>query len=186
MEERGEVRGATLSMHWKYVEKRWGEKGLEKVEGRMEELGHPLRFREIERMRFYPLGYDVLLLRVIGEQFGFEDGDFEKMGEQEIKFSFFLRVFLHHFTSLSLIAEQAPKMLGEHYTRGEMEVLKADREQRKIVIRVGDFEVDPLYDEMFQGYFRGLLRMLLRKEGEVKETECMFEGDDFHRFVIEW
>ncbi len=186
MKIEGEARGVTLKSDWSYIKNKFGDEGVEKLEKRMKGLGRPLKFEEIKDTKFYPLGLDLISILVIKEIFDFNDKDLEKMGEGEVKFSIFAKLFFKHLVSLKKIAEECSKMFSKHYTRGEIKVKELSKEECYAKIRLVDFNVHPVYCSALKGYFKGMLNLALGKDVTVKETKCSHKGDPFHEFVINW
>ncbi len=183
----GEARGADLKNDWLYVKEKYGEEALKKVEERMAELGYPLKYDEISEMDFYPIGFDALSMLVIKEIFDFSEEDIMEMGENAIRFSIFLKIILRYLPSLKLFAKEANEIWGKHYTVGELEIENDGIERGEMVIKVKDFEIDPVYCPVLKAYFIELLKMMTaKKEIKVKEEKCVFRGDDICQFVLNW
>ncbi len=184
MKIEGEARGAAIKTDWSFVKDKFGEEGIKKIEKRMAELGHPLKYEEIKTMSFYPLGIDLLSILVIGKAFSFEEKDFVDMGRKAFRFSIFLKLFLRYFTSLEKMAEQAPKMFKKHYSIGSLRMKEI--EEKKAVVTLKNFDVHKVYCLTLQGYLPEVTSMVLNKEIKCEEVACTHEGDSYHEFVLTW
>ncbi len=184
MKVEGEARGVTIKTDWSFIKDEFGDEGLEKIEKRMAELGHPLKYEGIRTMSFYPLGLDLLSILVIGESFDFEEKDFVDMGRKAFRFSIFLKLFLRYFTSLKKMSEQAPKMFKKHYSIGSLEMKEI--EEKKAVVTLKDFDVHKVYCLTLKGYLTEVTSMVVNKEIRCEEVACTHEGDSHHEFVLTW
>jgi len=186
MDVEGEARGVALKDDLDFVLEEKGEQGLKKVEARMRELGYPLEYKEIRAMDFYPMGLANLLLLVIQETFNFNEQDLERWGGAIVKFSIFTKIFLKYFGSLKLIAREAPKIWGKHYTIGELEMPDFSKEKRYVILRIKNFKVHPIHCPLLKGMFSKITQMVVKSPTICKETKCMFKGDDYHELLLTW
>ena len=186
MDVEGEARGVALKDDLDFVLEEKGEEGLKKVELRMKELGYPLKYNEIRSMDFYPMGLANLLLLVIQETFNFNEQDLERWGGAIVKFSIFTKIFLKYFGSLKLIAREAPKIWGKHYTIGELEMPDFSKEKRYVILRIKKFKVHPIHCPLLKGMFSKITQMVVKSPTICKETKCMFKGDDYHELLLTW
>lgn len=182
----GESRGANIKVDFDFVLEIKGEKGLEKVENRMVELGYPLNYKNIKPMDFYPIGLDAIVLLSIKEIFNFNDGDIEKMGAAVVKFSPLMKVFMKYFSSLSLISGQIPGMWKKHYTMGKLIMFDFSDEKKYAIIREEDFKIHPVYCDIHKGYFTKVAQLVVKAPVVCQETKCMFKRDPYHEFLLTW
>jgi len=121
MQAKGEVRGVVLKTDEEYIIKEKGEEGVEKLERRLKELGHPIKYNEIKIMSFYPVGLRALSLLTIKEVFNFSDEDIRKMGTFATKMSLIIRLFTKYFLSKErVVMKESPKMWKKHWTVGKL------------------------------------------------------------------
>lgn len=182
----GEARGQVFTVDWDFINEKYGEKGIKKLEGKMRELGHPLIYKKIKTLGFYPLGLYVISLLSIKEIFNFNEKDIEEMGRSVVKFSLIMKIFLKYFTSLDLIARQVPATWRRHYTSGDFEMPEYSRERRYAVLRLRNFADHPVHCNLFSGYFAKLAQMVVGSPTTCQETKCVFKGDDYHELYITW
>lgn len=186
VELKGETRGVNLKIDLDFIIEKKDQPGLKKVENKMKELGHPLEYRKIKTMDFYPIGMEVLMLLVIEEVFNFGEQELKEMGTAVVKFSLLMKVFLKYLGSLSLIAKQIPGIWQDHYTIGDLEMSDFSDKKRYVVLREKNFKIDPIYCKIHKGYFIKVAEMVVKKPVTSKETKCMFKGDSYHEFLLTW
>jgi len=182
----GESRGANIKVDFDFVLETKREKGLEKVENRMVELGYPLNYKDIKVMDFYPIGLDIIILLSIKEIFNFNDEDIEKMGSAVVKFSPLTKVFMKYFGFLNLISAQIPDMWKKHYTIGKLIMPDFSDEKKYAIIREEGFKIHSVYCNIHKGYFIKVAQMVVNAPVACQETKCMFKGDPYHEFLITW
>jgi hypothetical protein len=186
MKTEGEARGMSIKEFWNYVLSRKGKEGIKEMEKRMEELGFPLKYREINDMDFYPIGFDLLSLLLVKEIFNLDEKGIEEMGASIVRFSLFFKIFFKYFGSLELIARQVPKFWQRYYTVGELEMPDYSNEKRYIVLRLKNFKVHPVYCPMLRGYLSQVAKLILGVKPTCSEEKCVYRGDAFHQFLIKW
>lgn len=186
MKIKGEARGMTLKTDWEFILLQEKEQGLKKLEARMAELGYPLEYKKIRGMDFYPLGFDVLSLRVIEELFHYRQEDFQRLGAYASKLSLLLKIFVKYFPSPQLLIRQAPALWRKHYTVGDLEIIKIDEEKKEAIVRLENFNIHRLYCYTMMGYFTAVLQIFIGQPIKVKETKCGLEGGEYHEFLLEW
>jgi hypothetical protein len=186
MKIKGETRGTNLKINLKVTLESDGQEVLKKIEAKMEELGSPLKYKEIETMDFYPIGLGATLLLVIKEFFNFSEKDIEKRAAFLVKFSIIEKIFMGYFSSLDLIAKQVPDMWRRHYTVGDLEMSEYSEEKGYSVLRLRNFKIHPIYCTILKGYFAKITELIVKSPAITKETKCMFQGDEYHEFVTKW
>jgi hypothetical protein len=188
MEIKGEARGVVLKTDEEYILKEKGKKGLEKLEKRLKELGHPIKYNQIKTMNFYPVGLRILSLLVIKEIFNFDDKEIQRMGIFATKMSFIIKLFTKYFLSLRrVLMNEAPKIWTKHWTVGKLVPVKLDEKEKYAILRVVDFNLHPVYCVYLRGYFEGMLQMIVKPSKIIsQETKCFFKGDPYHEFTVKW
>jgi len=186
MKIKGEARGMTFKVDYEFIIEYKGEQGLKKVEAKMEELGFPLKYKEIRPMDFYPIGLSAIFLLAIKETFNFDEKDLEKWGRSVIKFSLIMKIFMNYFGSLKLVAQQIPNIWRKHYTVGNLEMPEFSEEKRYAILRLRNFHISPIHCSIYRGYFAKTTEMVIKAPVICKETKCMFKGDKYHEFLLKW
>ncbi len=188
MKIKGEVRGVVLKTDEEYILKEKGKEGLEKVEQKLKELGHPIKYEEIRTMDFYPVGLRVLSLLAVREVFNFSDEEIRKIGTFATKMSLIIRLFTKYFLSVRrVVMKESPRIWSKHWTVGKLVPVELNEKQKYAVIRVEGFDLHPIYCIYLEGYFAGILQMLVKSpKVDTKETKCAFKGEPYHEFLIKW
>lgn len=186
IEMEGKTRGVSIKGDFEYIISKRGEKGLRKIEERMEELGYPLKYKEIQNMKFYPLGLEAIVFLVIKELFNFDDNEFRKMGEFNAKVSLVVRLFMRYLISLDLVAKKASYFWKKYYTNGDFEITEINKEKQYLRARLSNFRFHPIHCRAVEGYLMSLIKMVLNSPVFCQETKCPFLGDDYHEFLVKW
>jgi hypothetical protein len=139
-------------------------------------------------MGFYPVGLRILSLLVIREVFNFDDEDIRKMGTFATKKSLIIRLFMKHFLSMRrVVMKESQKMWSKHWTVGKLVPVELDEKQKYLVARVEEFNLHPVYCIYLEGYFAGIVHMLVKSpKVDSKETKCAFKGGPYHEFIVKW
>jgi len=186
MKLEGETRGVNLKIHLKGILEEKGEKLVKEIEDKMAELGCPVKYKELRSMDFYPIGVGVTLMLVIGAIQNLTDEEFEIGAASFLRFSPIEKIFMKYFSSLDLIAKQAPGMWRKHYTIGDLEAADSNEKERYTVLRLKNFKIHPIYCTVLKGYFAKVMELVTKSPVTVKENKCMFRGDEYHEFLIKW
>jgi len=185
-EIKGEARGEVLKVDWDYVNEVWGEEGIKKLEDKMAELGYPLKYKDISSASFYSLGLYNISLLSIRDIFDLDNEEIEKMGTAIVKFSLLIKVLFKYFVSLKLIAEQAPAGWRRLYTVGDLEMSEFSEKKRYVILRIRNFKDHPVHCLLIKGYFVRFSQMIVKFPTTVRETKCVFKGDQYHELLITW
>ncbi len=183
---KGEVRGMTFKTDEGFVLKNFGKEGVEKVEKRMEELGYPLKYKDVTSMDYYPLGVRILSIIAIKEVFGLSDERIREMGRAAPRASLLIKFFMKYFLSVNKTFEKTEEMWDKHYTVGKLKPVDVREEDRRVVVQISEAKLHPELCNYFVGYFSSVGKLATQKEVEVEETKCVFEGDEVHEFVLTW
>lgn len=188
MEIKGEARGVTLRTDMEYILKEKGEEGLKKLEEELENLGYPIKYKEIETMGFYPVGLRILSLLAIKKIFNFDDEKIKEMGLLATKVSLIIKLFVKYFLSIQKVFfQEGPKIWKRHWTIGELVPVELNEEKKYAILRLENFTLHPLYCIYLGGYFCGILQMLVKaSQITFEETKCIFKGDEYHEYLIKW
>jgi len=183
---KGHIRGVGIKQDWSFVLREKGREGLEKLENKMKGLGYPLRYDEIKTGGTYPLGVDRVSLLLMKELFGFGKEDFIKMGMSYLELSLIFKIFARYLLSPKKIVQRAPKIWKEYYDVGLLKVVNFDEEKKQLILRIEDFQIDPIYCWIYEGNFKKSLQVVTKGNVTCKETKCTFRGDPYHEFLLTW
>ncbi len=183
---KGNVRGMGMKNYAKFILEKEGKEGLKKLEEAMAQIGYPVKYEELKAMSLYPLRTETATLILIKRLFNYDDRKFQEMGRFGVKFSMLIKLFMKYFVSLEKLVKEAPKMWKKGGTLGDFRVAEYDLVKKQLTLRIENFNVHPLYCEIFKGYFAGAFQMIINKKIECKETECSFKGGRYHEFQLQW
>lgn len=180
----GEIRGTTLKAYGDFILKEEGKEGLERLEKAMSGAGYPINYTKIEEMKFFSIAYQAVTIELIKNMFDYGPKEFQDIGRFSAKFSFIIRLVAKYFFSVEKVVKRVNKIWRKHYTVGDIEIVEADTENKRSIVRIKNFEVHPLQCEVLKGYLSSILQMVVGEERVGKETKCTFRGDDYHEFIF--
>ncbi|MBD3208371.1 MAG: hypothetical protein GF370_02880 [Candidatus Nealsonbacteria bacterium] len=184
---KGEVRGLGMQTHANFILEKEGKEAVKKMEEVMGELGYPVSYEKIQRMKFYPLKLEALTLLIIKKLFRYDRERFKEIGRFHAKISSIFRFFLKKFLSFEKIARGIPNVWGRYFKQpGEFEVLKFSKEDKEAVFRIKNFHFYPLHCHVMEGVFEGLIPIVSGDKGTCREVKCVHHGDEYHEFHLKW
>jgi len=182
---KGEMRGVALKGDGDFLKKRMGEEAVKELERELKTVGFALDYSEIKSLGFYPLSLDALNLLLMKRMF-FSEEEMVELGSFLSKTSLVLRFFMKYFVSVDRVVQKAPEMWRENYSLGRLEVVKYDKKEKVIIVRIKSFIIHPLYCRVFEGYFKSVTQMVLKTPVTCRETKCRYEGDGWDEFLLTW
>ncbi len=185
---KGQARGVVFQTDAQYILEKKGQAGLKKVEAAIKKTGQPISYgKEIRATGWYPLSWRAISLLIIKETFGWGEKEILEMGYAAPKHSFIVRALLRYFVSLDKTFNESAKYWREHYSIGQLEAPEVNVDTKRLVLRLKDFKVHPILCQYFRGYFKSVALLAVKTDKmTIKETKCVFRGDPYHEFVIEW
>jgi hypothetical protein len=180
----GMTKGSELLTLRKYIEAKYGEEGVEKLEEKMKELGYPISFKKIKPAHWYPEAFNVLGMIVAKEIFGWQD--LYEFGYQSPIFSFGVKIFIK-ILPLHLFLNEIPKIWKKFLDVGELEVLEFNEKEKSVTLALKNYKFHPEMCLYYQGFFLRLAEYIIKSEKiTIKEQKCVFRGNDFCEFLIKW
>lgn len=187
MKIEGEARGIHFKNDAEYVLETKGEEGLKKVEDELKKLGTPIDYENIETMGFYPMGLRAISLLVIQETFNWGNEEIKKLCGFASRISLIIKFYMKFFYSVSKMAEKAPKIWKDYFTKGELIIKDYDEKKGYAIFQIKDFKLHSVFCRCFEGFVEHIIRMLVRaKSVECQETKCIFKGDKHHEYLVKW
>ncbi len=181
------VLGVVFKTHVSCLKKMEGKGAPQKVEEKMAEIGYPIKFKETQTFKYYPVGLADLVIIVAKEIFQWQKEDIFKMGEMSPQYSFIAKIIMKYFLSLKQCFKSAPVYWRKHFTKGTVEPYLLDKEHKKVILRLKATVTRPEICAFYAGYFLRIAKfVILSKKATIKETKCTFRGDPFHEFTITW
>jgi len=182
----GEVKGMGMKTHADFVLKEEGPEGLKKLEKAMHDAGVPVKYEELKRMSFYPLGWEALTLEMMKELFDYDDQKFREVGRFHCKTSWIVKLFMKYFFSLQRMSKEVPKVWQKYFTVGQLKLVDFNEEEKYIRLRVENFTFHPAHCQILAGALSTVLGMMVKGEVEAEEKKCTYKGDDFHEYIVTW
>ncbi len=187
MKLKGETRGFNILPDRKWILKNKGEEGLEKVEKEAAKAGYPLHYDDLKVMSFYPAGLRAISLLSIKKAFDLDNEGIRGVCEFHLKQNLITKLFTKYFYSIPSTLKNAPKMWERHWTKGKFIVEEYDEEEKRVVIKIKDFEVHPVFCRCLEGYFAALANLVVGgNEAVCREKKCTFDEDNLHEYVIDF
>lgn len=184
----GEVRGVALKTDAEYVLREKGETGLKAAEAELAAVGYPIKYKEIQTMDFYPVGWRALSLLAIKKALGFDNEKIKEMGLFATKVSLIIKLFVKYFFSTQRVFfKEAPGIWHKHWTVGELEPVELDEQKKYAILRVKGFNLHPIYCYYLRGYFSGIFQMIIKtSQITAEEKKCTLAGDEYHEYLFKW
>lgn len=187
MEREGQIRGVALKNYADFILTKDGKESLRKVKKVTENVGYPIEYENLKEMSFYPVGYLPITVSAIKEALGYSEEKLYEMGGFEPKISIIIKLFLKFFVSLERVAQEAPKIWEKYYTVGNLKVTDLNEEKRYLILELRGFISHPLHcSYILSGYFARVVQMVLGEEVKGKEVQCPHQGDESHKYRLEW
>ncbi len=186
MKTEGETRAISIKGDLEFILYKKGEEGLRKLEDELEKFGHPIKYKKLEDMSFYPVGLEALVFLAAEKLFNFSKEDFVEMGEFNAKVSLIVRLFMKYFVSMDSMAKESPKFWRKYYTNGDLSIVELDKEKKYAIARIENFALSPSHCCTLKGYFLSVVKMILGHPISCEETKCTFRGDEYHEFKLTW
>ena len=192
MKIKGEGRGVHFKNDAEYILKEEGEEALKKVEKETEELGYPIKYKEIRNTGFYPAGLRAISLLAIQKALRWDNDKIRKMCKAAVGASFIVRVFMKFLYPVLKAIKIGPKMWREYWTKGSFEVVDYNKKERQMIFRAEGLDLHPVYcQSCLEGFFEGMAKLILGvKNPTCQETECSFrdkdKGKKIHEYLVKW
>lgn len=187
MKIKGNMRGDIFCTHATYIEYKKGPEGVKLVEEKLKELGYPVNFKKISRLKMYPSALSALIIFVTQNVFDWKDADIFDMGKSAPKCSLIVRLLTKYFISPKSGYEAAPKYWRQYYEFGEIEAPEFNEKEKYCIVRLKGYKTHPVVCIYFSGFFTTFGKMILRGiHIVVKEVKCVYKGDPYHEWIIRW
>ncbi len=182
----GEVRGAVFKTDQNFILKNFGESGIEKVEKKLDEIGHSFSYNEVKKMEFYPIKMRVFSLLAISSALDLDKEGIKKMGKNAPHASFLIKVFTKYFMSVEATLKKVGEIWERHFTTGRVEPVEVKEDEGYAVFRLYKGDFHPIFCTYLSGYLTAIIGMVVGADVEGKETQCGFNGDNYHEFYMTW
>jgi len=168
------VRGSVINAYLKFVEKKWGQQGLDSC---IADLGLA---EAVKDGLYYPDAYRENILRWLERTYGRES--IVEAGKFIVK-NLGLLGWLVRYASPKILAESFPKNYSEVYTFGQVRVDTSQKE--RISMKLYDVNRVDVSCDSWLGVCEGALEMTHTK-GKVTKTRCQLKGDVYCEYVFDY
>jgi len=193
MEIPGNVKGSAFKGELEYILKKKGRKGLKAVEKKTEMLGYPIKYKEIEETKWYPIGLKMISFYAFLTTFNWGRKELAEIAESSTKMSFIVRLFMRHFFSVEQVFRATSRLWGRYFDTGLIEIVDFHNVEKRGgsgygILRIKNFKLHPLHCFYLGHFFIGVAKLTdpRLKEVKIEETKCMFRGDNYHEYLLKW
>ena len=180
---KGEIIGSSLKTDREFIIEKEGIEGLRKVEVEMEKLGYPLKYKDIDKYKWYPVHQDFLSLLFAQKIFNWDDETIREWGRWGAKTNFLIKL-MSRLVSKETISKLSSKYWRKYYTKGEIE-FKLDYKKRIGVVVIKDFVIYDVHARYLEGYFYQIMCLIVSSQN-LKVEKCGDEEPNTHQFKITW
>jgi hypothetical protein len=180
-------RGDTFTTNLKYIKKKYGRDGLDKVQEELKKRKSSLVLKELKDLEWYPLHERKLFLEAVYY------GILEPLGKRLYDFAYaapkdrgMLKLFVRLRYSPNELVEKAPQIWGDYYTRGKLEIIKNGKKGAKLKLKEFHFEPYEMMIEYMEGYFQAFFEMTGAKEPKVKITRVADSYEPYFNVKVTW
>lgn len=186
MKANGKCRGFAIKQDGEYILKMKGKEGLEKLEKELAKAGVPIKYSEIESMKFYPAGLRALSLLGIKKAFAAEDEEIRKVCAFQPKTPLIIRLFMKYFYSIPGMMKKTQDMWKAYWNVGKLTFIEYNEKENYAILRIEGLDLHPVWCRCNEGYMASVAELVIGggKKIKCKETKCMAKGDKFHEFLI--
>lgn len=168
------VRGSVIQGYLKYIERTWGELGLDECTGTI-----GLDYDHFDEKRWYRIDQLDKVIEWIAENKG--EKYIERAGNYTVK-DLGILSYLVKFASIESLLKKAPKSYHDAYDYGEIEV---DIGEKEAIIKMKDVIHGEYSCNGWLGAFKGMIEMT-NNSGTVEEVKCQREGASHCEFLLKW
>lgn len=184
MEIKGETKGSEYKTLATYILQKYGKEKPLLLEKKLEELGYPLKFDEINPMEWYSESLNVLAVIVAKDLFGLDD--LFEFGHDSPKFSIGVKLFMK-FSSMKRVFKACSKTWARFIKVGALEPYEFNEKERYLILHLKDYKFHPDMCLYFAGFFLRIAQYTQKSPKiTIVETKCMFKGDPYHEYLIKW
>jgi len=187
VKKEGNIIGDVVKSHEKFIRFKEGDEGLKKIEEETRELGYPVDFKNIKPQEWYPVFLPVIIFVIAKDTFKWNKDDIKESATFVLKNSFILKTVLRYFVSVDRLPEIFLKFWKKSYDFGELEIVSMDKDRKKMIIRIKNYDVHPINCIAFSAMGKEMVKYVTAKEDvDIKETKCIHKGDEFHEYIVTW
>ena len=187
MKIEGNMRGDLLKNNYIYLSKKEGESAIKRMEKKLEELGYPLNFEDINPMKWYKDPFCSVFMLSFKEEFGWSEEDIFNLGRFSPQYSMVIKVALRHILTTKKAFDFGQRLWSRNVDYGNLESHEYNVEKKYLIYRLKDYALHPLVCIYIRGYLTSLFEQIVGKDKvKVEETACVFKGSKYHEYKIQW
>jgi hypothetical protein len=187
MKIEGMMRGELLRSNFVYLRKKEGNLAIERMEKKLEEIGYPLKFEEINSFKWYKDPFCSIFMLSFQSEFGWKEEDIFNLGRFSPQYSLIIKIALRHLLSLRKAFDYAPKLWRRNVDYGVLESYEFSEGKRYMILRLKEYALHPLVCIYIRGYLTSLFEQIYGKDKiKTEEISCIFREGDFHDYKISW
>jgi len=187
MKIEGEMRGELLKSNFAYLEKKEGKKAVERMEKRLEDIGYPLKFQEIESFKWYKDAFCAVFMMLFKDEFNWTEKDIFDLGRFSPQYSIIIKITLRYLVSMKKTFDLSQNLWSRNVNYGNLEPYIFNDKEKYMILRFKNYALTPLVCIYIRGYLTSLFEHVVgRDKALVEETKCIFNNHDFHEFKITW
>ncbi len=167
------------------IEKKFGKEKKEEFKEEVKMLGYDVS-NEGKNQGIIPLQSFITVIVAQKQFFNLSRQEEKEMGRDAAKISFLVRFASKLFVSLDVICENANNGWHKYYSTGELVVTELNKDQKRIVGEIRDFNGHPSHCIFVEGYLEQIICFVTGKKVSCEEEECLFRGGNLHRYILTW
>ena len=185
---KGQERGQDIIFLVAYAKRMRGEEGVELIARELKRYGYSMPdINKISAMEWIPASLPTIYMVAMAKLFNWGEEEICDMGENAVKLSSTMKIFIKYFISPRRTFAIAAKNWRKHYSFGELEVVEYNPVEKKLILHLKNFKKHKITCIYLSGTFAGIASLALDSNNvRGQETKCMFKGDPYHEFVITW
>ncbi len=185
----GKERGADIKYLVEYVKEKEGENGLKELKIELAEH-YDFFLPDLEKITDVEWISEVIphiFLVATVRFFDWKREDIYEIGKNAITYSKTLKMFIKYFTSTKKTIQRIVDDWNNYYSEGNAKLTNFNKNKKKAIIEIKNFKTHPILCIYLSGVITRILEITTgSKHIKVKETKCIFKGDDRHSFELTW
>jgi len=187
MQKKGNSRGEVFKSYSDCFKSSQGQDLINGIEKKLQELNYPLEFKKIKSLDWLPEAYSELIMLILEREYNWKKEDFFNLGQEAPKFSFIIRTLMRHFSSPERVLKEASGSWKRYFDFGELTVGEYSEKDKFVHLELRDYDKGPLMCIYLAGYILRIAKLTIKGiDIRIKETKCIYQGDNHHEYLIEW
>jgi hypothetical protein len=164
-----------------------GDFAIERMEKKLEEMGCPLKFKEINSFKWYKDPFCSVFMISFADEFGWGEEEIFNLGRFSPQYSMVIKIALRHILSLKKAFDYAPNLWRRNVDYGILYPHEFNEKGKYMIFRLKEYALHPLVCIYIRGCLTSLFEQIGGKEKiKVEEKSCVFNGADYHEYEIRW